>query len=138
MHIPESDKFLLLKSGILRIGIRNTAHESGILLKIGIQNPSFTNSLESSTWNPESEAWNPESKTVLDSLTFVDLSFSTYNCIVFHFHSGPKWLIFSASSGRDLYKESHFWNKTAQTKHMDQISLYGWDTAHFTLVLMRE
>ena len=49
--------------------------ESGILLKIGIQNPSFTNSLESSTWNPESEAWNPESKTVLDSLTCDDLTF---------------------------------------------------------------
>ena len=48
--------------------------ESGTLLKIGIQNPNFTNSLESSTGNPEFRAWNPESKTVLDSVTWGDSS----------------------------------------------------------------
>ena len=48
--------------------------ESGPLLKIGIQNPNFTNSLESSTGNPEFRAWNPESKTVLDSVTWGDSS----------------------------------------------------------------
>ena len=48
--------------------------ESGTLLKIGIQNPNFTNSLESNTENPEFRAWNPESKTVLDSLTWGDSS----------------------------------------------------------------
>ena len=63
--IPESEKILLVDSGILGFGIRNTAHkESGIPLAIGIQNPSSTQK----DWNPESMAWNPDSKTVLDSL----------------------------------------------------------------------
>ena len=63
--IAESGKILLVDSGILGFGIRNTAHkESGIPLAIGIQNPSSTQK----DWNPESMAWNPDSKTVLDSL----------------------------------------------------------------------
>ena len=55
----------------------------------------FTNSLESSTWNPESKAWNPESKTVLDSLTCDDLTVWTYNCIVFPFSFRTKMGDFS-------------------------------------------
>ena len=63
IRIPESGKILLLESGI-------QLKESGILLRIGIQNPSSTDK----DWNqvpgnPESTTWNPESKTVLDSLT---------------------------------------------------------------------
>ena len=59
----ESCKFLLVESGILGLGIRNTG--------VGIRNPSSTEKdLESSKWNPESTAWNPESKSVLDSLTW--------------------------------------------------------------------
>ena len=38
-RFPESGKFLLVKSGILGFGIRNTAQELGIQLTIGIQNP---------------------------------------------------------------------------------------------------
>ena len=56
-RIPESEKLLLLESGILGFGI---------------QNPSSTDRLESNIWNPEFAAWNPESKTVLDSLTWGD------------------------------------------------------------------
>ena len=51
--------------------------ESGILLKIGIQNPNFTNKDGNPVpgiRNPESRAWNPESKTVLDPLTWGDYS----------------------------------------------------------------
>ena len=60
---------LLVESGILGFGIRNTAQ--------GIRKPSkdcnpeskfHWQRLESSFWNPESTAWNLESKTVLDSL----------------------------------------------------------------------
>ena len=69
IRILEPGKFLLVESGILGFGIRNTAQ--------GIRNPTndwnpeskfHWQRLESSTWNPESTAWNPESKTVLDSL----------------------------------------------------------------------
>ena len=64
-------EILLLESGILGSGIRNTAQ--------GIRNPTndwnpeskfHWHGLESSTWNPQSMAWNPESKAVLDSLTW--------------------------------------------------------------------
>ena len=55
---PESGKFLLVESGILGFGIRNSDQ--------GIRNPT-------NDWNPESTAWNPESKTVLDSLTWDDM-----------------------------------------------------------------
>ena len=58
-RIPESRKFLLLESGLLSMGNRNTA--------VGIRNPSSPGKdLESSNWNPESPARNPESMTVLD------------------------------------------------------------------------
>ena len=44
--------------------------ESGILLKIGNQNPSSTDKdVNPLPGNPESTAWNPERKTFLDSLT---------------------------------------------------------------------
>ena len=68
---PESWKFLLLESGILGLGIRNTG--------VGIRNPTNNSNpesnsteidLESSNWNPESTGWNPESKSVLDSVTW--------------------------------------------------------------------
>ena len=52
MRIPKSGKFLLVESGILGFGIRNSAQ--------GIRNPSNDSNPESSTWNPESTAWNPE------------------------------------------------------------------------------
>ena len=54
--IPESGKILLVDSGILGFGIRNTAHkESGIPLAIGIQNPSSTQK----DWNPAPGIRNP-------------------------------------------------------------------------------
>ena len=50
--------------------------ESGILLKIGIQNPSSTDKdWNPVTWNLESTSWNPEYKTVLDSLIWGDKAF---------------------------------------------------------------
>ena len=42
----------------------------------GIRNPLSWNP-ESSTRNPESTGWDPESKTVMDSLTWGDLIFTT-------------------------------------------------------------
>ena len=39
IRIPGCEKLLLVESGILGFGIRNVAKESGISLKIGIQNP---------------------------------------------------------------------------------------------------
>ena len=60
-HVREYGKFLLVKSGILGLGIRNTA--------VGIRNLSpAEKDPDSSDWNPESTAWGPESKIVLDSL----------------------------------------------------------------------
>ena len=84
----ECVKFLLVESGILGFGIRNTAQV--------IRNPTNDWSLESkfhlqrlksSTWNPESMAWNPESKTVLDSLTWANewLTFPREGCLPFLF-----------------------------------------------------
>ena len=64
-------KILLMESGLLGFGIRNTAQ--------GIRNPTddweaeskfHWQRLESSTWNLESTARIPESKTVLDSHTW--------------------------------------------------------------------
>ena len=60
IRIPESVKFLLVESGILGFGIRNTA--------LRIRKP-IKDLMEFSLWNPESKAWKPESTTVLDSLT---------------------------------------------------------------------
>ena len=40
IRIPESEKCLHVKSEILDFGIRNSAEESGILLTIGVRNPS--------------------------------------------------------------------------------------------------
>ena len=58
---------MLVESGI-------QLKESGMLLTIGIRNPSSTEKdFESSSWNLESTAWNPESKTVLESLTWSEL-----------------------------------------------------------------
>ena len=45
---PESGENLLMESGILGFGIRNTAQDSGITLTIEIQNPSSTDR----DWNP--------------------------------------------------------------------------------------
>ena len=62
-------EFLLVESGILGFGIRNTAQ--GVRNPTNDWNPEFKfhwQKLESSTWNPESTAWNPESKTALDFL----------------------------------------------------------------------
>ena len=53
IRIPESDKFLLVKSGILGFGIWNSMR--------GIWD-------RANNWNPESTAWKSESKTVLDYL----------------------------------------------------------------------
>ena len=82
----ECVKFLLVESGILGFGIRNTAQV--------IRNPTndwsleskfYLQRLKSSTWNPESMAWNPESKTVLDSLTWANewLTFPGEGCLPF-------------------------------------------------------
>ena len=49
----ESEKFLLVESGILGFRIQNTAQESGIAL--GIQNPSSTDK----RWNRVPGIWNP-------------------------------------------------------------------------------
>ena len=65
IRIPESVKFLLMKSGILGFGIQGTAQknwnwESSVTDKqLGIH-----------SWNLESMAWNPECKTLLDFLTW--------------------------------------------------------------------
>ena len=70
---PGIQKFVLLKSGTLGFGIRNTAQR--------IRNPSNDWNPESKfqwqepgtgDWNPESTAWDTESKTVSDSLTWRD------------------------------------------------------------------
>ena len=68
----EAQKILLLASGILGFGIRNTAQR--------IRNPSSSQSriqlllkkTGNGYWYLESTAWNPESKTVLDSLIWGD------------------------------------------------------------------
>ena len=76
----ESGNILLMESGILGFGIRNTAQ--------GIWNPTnYWNSEskfywqipESGTWNPESTVRNPESKTVLDSLPWGNMCLPTEN-----------------------------------------------------------
>ena len=50
MHIPESGKFFLVKSGILGFGIRNTAQ--------GIPNPT-TDWVSLTVWNPVPGTRNP-------------------------------------------------------------------------------
>ena len=65
----------MLPSGIWNLeswvlGSRIQPKESGIQLKIGIQNP-LTENLESTTENSESTAWNPGSNTILDFLSWV-------------------------------------------------------------------
>ena len=63
----ESDKFLLVESGILGFGIWNTAQ--GIRDSTSDWTPESKfhwQSRQSSTWNPESTGWNPEKKTDLD------------------------------------------------------------------------
>ena len=90
IRIPESGKFLLVESemeenlhvesGILGFGVRNTAEEFGIPLATGIQNASSANkgwNLVSGIRNPESMTWNPESETVLDSLTWSEMTYRT-------------------------------------------------------------
>ena len=83
IRILEPGKFLLVESGILGFGIRNTAQ--------GIRNPTndwnpdskfHWERLGSSSWNPESTAWNPESKTVLDSLARGDTNKSQNNRLI--------------------------------------------------------
>ena len=83
IRILEPGKFLLVESGILGFGIRNTAQ--------GIRNPTndwnpdskfHWERLGSSSWNPESTAWNPESKTVLDSLARGDTNKSQNNKLI--------------------------------------------------------
>ena len=78
-HFRESGNVLLVESGILGFGIRNTAQE--------IRNPTndwntgskFNRQrLESSTLNSESTAWNPESTTVLDTLMWGEHKFRPY------------------------------------------------------------
>ena len=74
LHVWESGKFfgklLLVESGILGFGIRNTAQGIRNPLTIRIQNSSSTDKKsESSSRHQESTAFNPGSKTVLDSLT---------------------------------------------------------------------
>ena len=83
IRIPESGKFLLVESemeGKFACGIRNTAEEFGIPLATGIQNASSANkgwNLVSGIRNPESMTWNPESETVLDSLTWSEMTYRT-------------------------------------------------------------
>ena len=56
------------KSWALEFGIQLKG--SGIWPATGMWNLSFTDKLESSTWNLESTGWNPGSNTVLNSLTW--------------------------------------------------------------------
>ena len=67
IRIPESEKCLHVKSEILDFGIRNSAEESGILLTIGVRNPSSIDNESEihSVWNPKSS----QSKFFLDCLT---------------------------------------------------------------------
>ena len=67
---PESRKSLIVKSGILVFGIRNSAHGIWNSANNGnfIQVP-LTRAPESSTWNLESTAWSPESNAKFDYLT---------------------------------------------------------------------
>ena len=60
-------------------GVRNTGPKFRIPLSIGIQNPSSTDkgSGWSITWDPKSVTCIPESKTVLNSLTWGELSLIT-------------------------------------------------------------
>ena len=70
IRILESGKLLLVESGIVGFGIRNTA--------LGIRNPTMIgirriqvplSKVGIHNWNSESTAWNLESKTVLDFLS---------------------------------------------------------------------
>ena len=70
LRIPECEKFLLVVSGILGFGIRNTAQNMRNSAIIVIRNPStLADNLLSITLNLESTSWNPDFMTVLDSLT---------------------------------------------------------------------
>ena len=65
--IPETGKLLLVESGkqLKKFESQNGGNPES---KFHWQR------LESSTWNPESPAWSPQSKTVLDSLTWGEVS----------------------------------------------------------------
>ena len=69
IQIPESAKFLPVDSGILDFRIRNSAQ--------GVQNPDNDWNPESSTWYLEFIVWNPESLTVLDYLSWNNITTST-------------------------------------------------------------
>ena len=72
IRIPDPVKFLLVESGILGFGIRNSAQ--------GIQNPATSWNLEfkfhwQQIWNPESTTSNPESthfslRVILNAIGF--------------------------------------------------------------------
>ena len=72
---PKSGNVLLVESGILGFGIRNTAQSIWNPTENWNPESNFTfQRLESSIWNPESTIWNAESKAVLDCLTLVNLA----------------------------------------------------------------
>ena len=68
----ESKKILLVESGILGSGIRNTAQRIGnpTINDGSPESKLYWQRLGSSTWNPEPTAFFPESKTVLNSVTW--------------------------------------------------------------------
>ena len=83
IRIPECKKFLLVESriwenllvesGILGFGIRNTAQGIRNPANFGIRNPISIDKDWNAVigiWNPQCGIQNPESKTVLDSLTW--------------------------------------------------------------------
>ena len=69
IQIPEYVKFLPVDSGILGFRIRNSAQ--------GVQNPDDDWHPESSTWYLEFIVWNSESLTVLDYLSWGNITTST-------------------------------------------------------------
>ena len=72
---PKSGNVLLVESGILGFGIRNTAQSIWNPTENWNPESNFTfQRLESSIWNPESTMWNAESKAVLDCPTLVNLA----------------------------------------------------------------
>ena len=75
IRIPKSGNVLLVGSGILGFGIRNTAQWIWNPTENWNPESNFNfQRLESSIWNPESTVWNAESKAVLDCLTLVNLA----------------------------------------------------------------
>ena len=65
IRIPESAKFLLMKSGILGFGIQSTAQKNW-----NWESSATDKQLGIHSWNLESMAWNPECKSLLDFLTW--------------------------------------------------------------------